>query len=206
MHEPALRYTKLRATTTFLAPSIQSVFAMAPYTAKVPSWQLPAVGVSPCYGAPPTWTVVFLCALEEGQRQEILDKLCSVDKTWTKDRPDANRYMVQRLIGVPWFCDFEPPLALIPSIIFQIYKSMSHPNSLIFIDRQSVTGGTSIIVNGEAARVPMNRAALALSLASKKSMAKFLPDFENIKIVQEGSTSNTLEVSRRWRILILLLN
>ena len=172
---------------------------MAPHTAELPSWQLPAVGVSPCYGAPPTWNVVFLCALEESQRREILDKLCSVDKSWTEDRPAADRYKVQRLIEVPWLYGSEPSSASIPSIVFQIYRTMHYQNSLIFIDRQSIADGTAIVCNGEAARVPMNRAALALSLALWKSMAEVLPDFESVKIVPEGSSSNTLEVSEPWR-------
>ena len=181
---------------------------MASHAGEFHSWQLPHVK-PPGYGAPPILNVVFLCWLEESQRREILDELCSVDKTWMEDRPAPDHHrLVRRLTEVPWLSDSEPSPASIPSTIFQIYRATSHWLSLIFVDRQSVTDGTAIVLRGEqeggeAARVPMNRAVLALALGSEKSLAQVLPDFESVKIDLRGSPSNTIEVSETWRCPIM---
>jgi hypothetical protein len=154
-----------------------------PRATKFPPWQLPWI-TGRAYGAAPTWVVVFLCQIEDAKRDNILKQLCAVDKAWT-DRPSGN---MRRLVEIPWISDATPSV----SIIFRIFKESTSKNSLIFIDKQSLTDEKAIILNSQGAhevpqavRVAVNRANLILDAAQGKSLIDLVHDYEDMKILPE---------------------
>ncbi|KAJ5397749.1 hypothetical protein N7509_005862 [Penicillium cosmopolitanum] len=70
---------------------------------------------------------------------------------------------MRRMIELPWVFDSTPS----PSIIYDIFDRLYHPDSLIFIDEQSRQDDTAIVLLYEpelkAVRVPINGANLLLS-------------------------------------------
>jgi hypothetical protein len=108
--------------------------------------------------------VSFLCQMEDEERDQFMQKLISIDKSWT-DPPAAKP---RRLREVPWLHDLTPP----SSVIFSIFKRSSYRNSMIFVDEQSRTDDTVILLLSgkegvQAVRVPINRANVLLSAAEE---------------------------------------
>ncbi|PYH94347.1 hypothetical protein BO71DRAFT_441079 [Aspergillus ellipticus CBS 707.79] len=137
-------------------------------TPTLPSWLLPSIYKSSRLGdrIPPTWHVVFICPMEDTERVTMMTRLNTVDEKWP-DRPQAN---MRRLVEIPWLTDW----ALPTSIIFPMFND----DPLIFIDDESRIDHTAILVwkaskesSPEAARVPISRANILLSIAANGELS-----------------------------------
>ena len=149
----------------------------------IPIWQLPELleRDSPT----PTWMVVFLCPMKEEERDEIMQKLITVDDDWP-DRPSCEP---RRLLQVPWLIDTPAHPSILPSIV----KRAEEAESLIFVDEQSLKDEKVTLVNYEqstnkfgTSRAPIHRANVFLSAAAEgivlEGMMPLLESSEGITV------------------------
>lgn len=149
----------------------------------IPIWQLPELLERD--DPTPTWMVVFLCPMKEEERDEIMQKLITVDDDWP-DRPSCEP---RRLLQVPWLIDTPAH----PSILSSIVKRVEEAESLIFVDEQSLKDEKVILVNYEqstnkfgTSRAPIHRANVLLSAAAEgivlEGMMPLLESSEGITV------------------------
>lgn len=125
----------------------------------IPIWQLPRLLKR--YNPNPTWMVVFLCPMTEQERDEIMQKLITIE-----DWPDRPCSEPRPLLQVPWLNDTPAH----PSIISSILQRAETTESLIFVDEQTLKDDKAILVVIEKCetrfstlRAPINRANVILS-------------------------------------------
>ncbi|KAJ5645603.1 hypothetical protein N7507_011614 [Penicillium longicatenatum] len=130
----------------------------------IPIWQLPELLERD--DPAPTWMVVFTCPMKEEERDEIMQKLITVDNDW----PDRPTYEPRRLLQIPWLMD----TPAYPSNIFSIVKRTEEPESMIFVDERSLKDDTVVLANYEqpeekfgVLRAPIHRANVLLSAAAE---------------------------------------
>jgi hypothetical protein len=149
----------------------------------IPIWQLPELLERD--DPAPTWMVVFTCPMKEEERDEIMQNLITVDD----DRPDRPPYEPRRLLQVPWLMDTPAR----PSNIFSIVKRAEEPESMIFVDEQSLKDDTVVLINHEKSkekfgvlRAPIHRANVLLSAAAEgmtlEGMMPLPDSFEAMKV------------------------
>ncbi|KAJ6131046.1 hypothetical protein N7523_001506 [Penicillium sp. IBT 18751x] len=154
--------------------------------ARIPPWQLP--NLSDDAYSQPAWMVAFLLPMEDDERDQIMQKLISTDKSWL-DRPATEP---RRLLEVPWLHDLIPP----SSVIFSIFERSAYRNSMMFVDEQSRVDDTVILLHDrrreiQAVRVPINRANVLLSAAEEGNV-----NLDGVPVLPNGLEKQNTKVCK----------
>ncbi|KAJ5263813.1 hypothetical protein N7478_011418 [Penicillium angulare] len=132
---------------------------------QIPVWQLPEFEDRSDSSEEPAWLVVFLFPTEDEERDQFMQQLITIDQDWPY-RPEGSP---RRLLQVPWLMD----TSVSSSIICSIVKRAETSESMIFVDEQSRTDNSVILVHYDESedafqtvRAPINRANMLLVAAA----------------------------------------